>query len=898
MAEAAGKPAPARPLPLLARVEAEPPQTETMIRTVRWAALAVFGAVPLLGLAAQPYAGRVVWTIVIAALPLFIVLAGYHRWRRICPLAFVNQIPVMRRRPGARRAPAWLEAGYPYVSFAVFFVSLWARLVATNGSGAAIALFFVLIALAALVTGALYTGKTWCNYVCPLAFIEKIYTEPTGLRETANSQCVKCTACKSSCPDINEENGYWKEIDSRAKRFAYYAFPGIVFAFYFYYYLQSGSWDYYFGGRWTDEPGVIRTAFLPGSEGPTAGFFFLPAVPRALAAALTLAALSLLSFLFFSRLEGTVGRFLRKRRPEADAARVRSATFGLAAFTAFVTFYTFAGQPTLRKIPWAPQVAGVLVVATATLFLARRLKRTQQDFTEQTLAKGILKRWEWADALPRDVREAHLIHNLLTEQKKKSYAQVLAVYREAVQEAVAQRFLAREDLSRLEWLRGQLGIRSSDHQRIMAELAEEERAMIGDPASRPTAEKRLQLQTYERVLTRHLEGSLSGATTRGSRFVRQLRVEYGVTKVEHAAVFEHLVSGERAAGARLAERLEVIERDARTCRMLEAEPSPARAFLADLIQRGRQRTVRRLLLGLYDTIDEESIRAVSDGLCSTVEDLNEVAVANLRAHVSPRLADLVIEARRQAGAATGAGPQAPRAAAPASLEDRLLGLTESADPYVRAAALHLLTHDGNADAEIARRLESDEHEVVREVAARGRAAAEAAGGPGAGEALTRIEKMIALRAIPIFATLPAENLSNLALASHEAAFAPEAALCQEGEESREVFILLEGDVTVLRRGGAEEIVLAKAEAGSVLGEMAVLNRAPRSATVRAGAKGARALVLDGDGFRQSLYDDPTIADAVIHTLAQRLDAADSVIRSLAVQPGRDAAPASPSRSES
>jgi polyferredoxin len=95
----------------------------------------------------------------------------------------------------------------------------------------------MLLALTALLAGVVYTGKTWCNYLCPLSFIEKIYTEPQGLRETPNSQCEPCTACKKACPDINAENGYWKEIDCRSKRWVYYAFPGLVFGFYLYFYV-------------------------------------------------------------------------------------------------------------------------------------------------------------------------------------------------------------------------------------------------------------------------------------------------------------------------------------------------------------------------------------------------------------------------------------------------------------------------------------------------------------------------------------------------------------------------------------------------------------------------------------------------------------------------------------
>src|SRR5947209_19740591 len=341
----------ARQLPLAqARQSVE---TEQWVEPVKWLALAVFIAVPVFSLFVQRLAGRVVWTIVVASLPLFIVLAGYHRWRRICPLAFFSQIPVRLRRPGTLKASEWLERNYYYVAFAIFFFSLWLRLIATNGSGAAIAIFFIAISLAALVTGALYTGKTWCNYICPLSFIEKIYTEPHGLRETLNSQCEKCTACKHACPDINEENGYWKEISLRAKRFAYYAFPGLVFGFYFYYYLQAGSWVYYFArvaeysGAWVNQPGVLWTSFLPGHDRETAGFFFMPEVPRALASIATLAACGLLSFLLFSYLEPFIGRLLRRREAEADAQRTRHVTFSVAALAAFLTFYTFAGGPTL-----------------------------------------------------------------------------------------------------------------------------------------------------------------------------------------------------------------------------------------------------------------------------------------------------------------------------------------------------------------------------------------------------------------------------------------------------------------------------------------------------------------------------------------------------------------------
>ncbi len=180
---------------------------------------------------------------------------------------------------GRRRAGPWLRTHGYRLAFSIFLISLWLRLVATNGDGYAIALFLVGIAVAAFVTGLLFTGKTWCNYVCPVYFVEKLYTEPRGLRDTPNSLCQPCTACRPSCPDINEENSYWKEILLPDKRQVFYAFPGVVLAFYVYYFVQAGNWEYYFGGSWTHEVGLVRTAFLPGTNAATAGIYFWPTRP-------------------------------------------------------------------------------------------------------------------------------------------------------------------------------------------------------------------------------------------------------------------------------------------------------------------------------------------------------------------------------------------------------------------------------------------------------------------------------------------------------------------------------------------------------------------------------------------------------------------------------------------
>jgi hypothetical protein len=840
------------------------------VEILKWIALVVFLAVPLFAHleVMQPYAGRIVWTMVVASLPLFIVLIGYHRWRRICPLAFFAQIPVRLRRPGVKKASAWLEANYYYVAFVIFFVSLWIRLIATNGDGHAIAAFFVLIAMAALIFGAFYTGKTWCNYICPLSFIEKIYTEPHGLRETQNSQCAKCTACKKLCPDINEENGYWKEIASNPKRFVYFAFPGVVFGFYFYYFLQSGTWSYYFGTpegvRWVNEPMMIHWAFMPGHNAQTAGFFFLPVVPRALASILTLAVCALATYFLLRVAERYVGAWLKRRDTETDDDRVRHVMFSIAAFLAFVTFYSFAGAPTLWKAPWiVPQLFIITVVLTATLFLARRLRRTQKTFAEETLAKNIIKRWEWTDITPpKDLREAFIIHTIKSKESAKGSAQVLEIYKDAVREAVANGFVTREEVQLLESLRNQLQIKKSDHDKVMEALAEEERAMFADPSKQISAEKRLQLETYEHALRNYLEGVFASDSAPDDRLITQLRSEYRVTRDEHAAVLDEILGGSQGIASRLAEEISSIERAAKTIQALELQPTPTHDFLMALLRRRRVRALDRLMRGLSFTLQEEEGQAMRAALLSSDDIARKSVIESLGASVAPVIAERLATAYRETAALEASLP---------TLTDMLIARTGSIDPYVRAVSLYALGERGAANRALLERMSTDEHEVVRETAqhlsARARSG-EGEGHPHAG--LITIEKMIALRSAPIFFTIAPEGLAELARACREDEYGPNEALCFEGEPGNEVFILLAGEVQVLKSDGAGERLVATEKAGGFIGEMAVLDPAPRSATLRAGAGGVRVLRLDGTAFRTSLNNDSTIASSVIRTLAQRL----------------------------
>jgi HEAT repeat protein len=518
----------------------------------------------------------------------------------------------------------------------------------------------------------------------------------------------------------------------------------------------------------------------------------------------------------------------------------------------------------IKVIP-APHLILVVVVFTATLFLIRRLHRTPKLFAEESLARNIIKRWEWEDMQPpKDLHEAFLIHTIRSRESARGSAQGLSIYKDAVRETLANGFVTRDEMHLLESLRNQLQIKPADHEKVMAALAEEERALINDPSKQISAEKRLQLETYSHALKKYLEEVFAAEGNPDESFIVQLRAEYCVTKEEHAAVLDQLLDQTGGMAARLAEELRTIARAAQTNIALELRPSPTHDFLAALLRRRQARAVESLLRGLSFTLEDETRSDVRDALCGADEALRESVVEKMHAILPPAIAEQLVNAYREAVQSEASLP---------TLTDMLHARLENPDPYVRAASLYALGERGAADAKTLERLSDDEHLLVRETAQHliERKGSEA-GEPGAHAGLITIEKMIALRSAPIFQRLAPEGLAQLARACLEAEFAPGENLCVEGEQGNEVFILLTGDVKVWVRDEAGEKFVNSEKAGGFIGELAVLDPAPRSATVRAGDAGTRVLRLDGEAFRQALDADPSIASGMIHTLARRLRA--------------------------
>jgi CRP-like cAMP-binding protein len=94
-----------------------------------------------------------------------------------------------------------------------------------------------------------------------------------------------------------------------------------------------------------------------------------------------------------------------------------------------------------------------------------------------------------------------------------------------------------------------------------------------------------------------------------------------------------------------------------------------------------------------------------------------------------------------------------------------------------------------------------------------------------------------------------------------------------------MFVIQEGQVEVLSELDDDEFRLGLLGPGEFFGEMAIVEKQARAATVRAVGE-ARVLTVDKRTFLRRVQEDPTLALNILRTLCQRIRALDTEIAEL------------------
>lgn len=129
-----------------------------------------------------------------------------------------------------------------------------------------------------------------------------------------------------------------------------------------------------------------------------------------------------------------------------------------------------------------------------------------------------------------------------------------------------------------------------------------------------------------------------------------------------------------------------------------------------------------------------------------------------------------------------------------------------------------------------------------------------------------------LGSVPLFNALSRKELQRLARASDEVKLKGGHEVVRQGDVGREMFVIVAGTATAKRNGRK----VATLGPGAAFGELSLLDRGPRTATVTTDTD-TTLLVMAAREFSGVLEDIPSIAHKLLATLAGRIRDLDAKV---------------------
>jgi hypothetical protein len=464
---------------------------------------------------------RVFWSLIVPSSFFILLIFSHEIWRRICPLAFVSQFPRLlglQRRKRIQNAlgqtirhetfkiskDSWLGKNSLYVQFFLLFLGLNIRLLFVNSDRVALGIYLILTLVCALAMGYFYGGKSWCQYICPMAPVQTVFTGPRGLlgrsahlQETKITQSMcrtidksgleksACVACQSPCIDIDAERVYWENINQPDRQLLYYGYLGLALGFYIYFYLYSGSWSFLSGSVWA-ETNQIKTILEPGL------YLFdrpIDAFPKYIAVPVVLSFFTSLSYVIGLQIEKLRQQRFQRKSCAIDGDIAKHQTFSFFAFFSFNIVFFLGIYPTLV---WAPsglkEVISFLSVFFSSVWLFRTYTRTAEQYKKERIAKVLRKELNMLTVDLPAFLEGRNIDELKPDElyilarvlPKISHERQLQIYEAILEEALEiGNINIVGNWEVLDTLRQSFNITEQDHQMVIDKLFVEEPDLIG-----------------------------------------------------------------------------------------------------------------------------------------------------------------------------------------------------------------------------------------------------------------------------------------------------------------------------------------------------------------------------------------------------------------------------------
>lgn len=849
----------------------------------------------------KPYAlgAPVFWGMIVPSSIFILLVFGHELWRRICPLSFLSQIPrslgwqrqikrvdaksgkVRYEIPKVRK-DSWLGQNYSYLQFGLLFTGLNFRILFINGDRLALALWLTTTIVAAIVIGYLYGGKTWCNYFCPMAPVQKIYAEPGALlsskahtSETPITQSMcrtiegekersACVACQNPCIDIDAERSYWSGIDKPESQFLYYCYLGLVIGYFFYYYLYAGNWDYYFSGAWAMEENSWQKLW---SSGLYLYGQVLP-IPKLFAVPLILGLFTGFGYLF-GQVSERVYRFLARLNGwRISPSIMRHFLFSGCTFIAFNLFFIFGGRPFIRLLPnFFQETIDVVVVLLSTLWFYRTLQRDPELYTRESLAgrfrKQLLKMdfplhqyFSGRDIEDLNPHEVYVLAKVLpgfTKQKRdEAYKGVL---REALEEGYVN---TSSSLEVLRQLRLELDVSDSEHCMVLDELGVEDPTLL-DPNRQRTLENLVRISGYRKALERLMNLQRLNAST-----IQTVSRNFSITSAEETEILQEF-DREGSVKQRSYFYLDRLRSLLYSYHGLN-QPSltshrPIVALLLETIRRKKKILVLAILESLEQLRSEEQDE-IAQALGSLSPTVLQDILDNPQSEWTRKLDGRLI---------TFLTTSTTAAACSLTIEfsgviNILVILLGEPNPLIQSASLYLLQAiDFNLGYSRAKKEVSNDP-IVQEVLSAMKDKNESVGLSDC----PLLERVAYLFNSDFFHSLENETLIQLSDRAYVKSFQQEEQITEAGDTCRELLLLIEGQAEIYLKGSNQVDIISSLLPGKVLDELEVLTHTHLMGTIVAKSTPTRVLAIPVDAFDDLLERDRHLAMKVLELESIRL----------------------------
>jgi CRP/FNR family cyclic AMP-dependent transcriptional regulator len=134
------------------------------------------------------------------------------------------------------------------------------------------------------------------------------------------------------------------------------------------------------------------------------------------------------------------------------------------------------------------------------------------------------------------------------------------------------------------------------------------------------------------------------------------------------------------------------------------------------------------------------------------------------------------------------------------------------------------------------------------------------------------ERVLLLTKVPLFACLRTDQLSRLAPLLEPVAWPRGVRVFDMGDIGLELYIITAGRVGIsVDPDPSRQAFISELKAGDSLGEMALIDNEPRSATAHV-LEDTQALALDNEKFQGLLLSYPELGIGMLRALSQRLRA--------------------------